>query len=75
MESGNWLLQNRFTNGTTVLLGKVGCWNQRYKTTMLQKNNTNLPLFWGFFVAFWVILVDQKRHIGYTVYTVTKQEQ
>jgi hypothetical protein len=26
-------------------------------------------------VAFWVILVDQKSHFGYTVYTVTKQEQ
>ena len=41
---------------------------------MLQKNNTFWPRFRGFFVAFWMILVDQKYHFGYTVYTVTKQE-
>jgi hypothetical protein len=42
---------------------------------LLQKNNRNLPLFWGFFVAKQQILVDQKRHFGYNVYTVAKQEQ
>jgi len=42
---------------------------------MLQKNNTNLPLFWGFFVAKQHILVDQKSQIGYNVYILAKQEQ
>ena len=42
---------------------------------LLQKNNTNLPLFWGFFVAQQQILVDQKRHFGYNSSTVAKQEQ
>ena len=28
-----------------------------------------------FFVVFWHILVDQKCHSGYNVYTLTKQEQ
>jgi hypothetical protein len=41
---------------------------------MLLKNNTFEPRFWGFFVAFWRILVDQKVPKCYTVFTVTKQE-
>ena len=40
---------------------------------MLQKNNTNLPRFWGFFVAKRLILVDQKPQIGYNVYIVAKR--
>jgi len=43
------------------------------KLDLLQKNNTNLPQFWGFFVVFCDILVDQKSQIGYTVYTVAKR--